>query len=102
MNAPIIATTQAEKLERLIITAQAARVAAAKRDLFASREGHALTLAAHDLFEVDGLFDLAGDVAREIEPEDGAMPCLRTARAASLRPTPLRGSASGIPIAGEI
>lgn len=61
---------QADKLESLITAAISARGVAARRDLFCSPDGLKLVRAAFDLFEVDGLFDLANDVAREIEPSE--------------------------------
>jgi hypothetical protein len=58
---------QAEKLESLIRAAHAGRDDAARELLFCSRAGFALVNAAFDLFECDGLYDLAADVARELD-----------------------------------
>jgi hypothetical protein len=57
---------QANKLQALISAATAGRAAAMQGRLFCSRPGLALVNAAFDLFECDGLYDFAGDVAREI------------------------------------
>jgi len=68
--------SQAHKLQTLISAATASRGAAMRGLLFCSRPGLALINAAFDLFECDGLYDLAGDVAREIasDCDDGPAP----------------------------
>jgi hypothetical protein len=58
---------QADKLQALIRAARDGRAAAERGLLFASRPGLALVNAAFDLFECDALYDLAGDVARELD-----------------------------------
>jgi len=61
-HTPITAQpSQLEKLDTLIAKLTAAREAAIKGELFASTAGYAAINAAHDLFEVDGLYDLAVD-----------------------------------------
>jgi hypothetical protein len=70
MNAPSRITTQAVKLDAMIAAAVSARREAERGNLFASHAGRALVNAAHDIFEVDGLYDLADDVAHVIG-EDG-------------------------------
>ena len=60
---------QAVKLDALLRAAAAGRSAAERGRLFCSRSGLALVNAAFDLFECDGLYDLAGDVAHELEPD---------------------------------
>lgn len=66
------------KLEALRAACDRALLVASKGELFASAEGIKLTNAAYDLFEVDGLYDLAGDVAFELHVDRE-----------TLRPTPL-------------
>ena len=60
---------QAHKLDLLIRAAGAGRDAARHGLLFASPPGLALVNAAFDLFECDALYDLAADVAHELEIE---------------------------------
>ena len=57
---------QLRKLYALMDAAADATPAARTGDLFASKQGKALLLAAHDLFEVDGLYHFAQDVEHEI------------------------------------
>jgi hypothetical protein len=61
--------SQANKLQELISAATASRPAAMGGLLFCSRPGLALVSAAFDLFECDGLYDIAHDVAREIDSD---------------------------------
>jgi hypothetical protein len=65
-----IAAKQAARLDALIVAAGAARPAAARGLLFASRAGHALVNAAFDLFECDELYSLRRDVEHELGLED--------------------------------
>jgi hypothetical protein len=65
-------TRQGLRLEALIAAAGAARSAAGCGSLFASHAGRALVNAAFDLFECDGLYDLAGDVEHELGVDDCA------------------------------
>lgn len=58
--------TQLEKLDALLRAAGIARKDAMKDNLFGSYSGLALVNAAFDLFECDGLYDLAGDVRHEL------------------------------------
>lgn len=58
--------SQADKLDALIAALEAARPEASAGKLFASHAGMRAINAAHDLFEVDALYDLAGDVGMEI------------------------------------
>lgn len=58
--------SQLEKLDTLIAKLTAAREAAIKGELFASTAGYAAVNAAHDLFEVDGLYDLAIDALTSV------------------------------------
>jgi hypothetical protein len=87
------AHSQLEKLEAMIAAAQSARHAAAHDMLFASRSGVALAEAIHDLIEVDGVFDLAGDIRREIgSNEEVEIPQLRPI---TLRPVRLNSQLWG-------
>jgi hypothetical protein len=61
-----IEAKQSARLEALIVAADASRPAAARGALFASQAGYALVNAAFDLFECDGLYDLARDVEHEL------------------------------------
>lgn len=62
LHTPITAQpSQLEKLDTLIAKLTAARGDAIKGELFASTAGYAAVNAAFDLFEVDGLYDLALD-----------------------------------------
>lgn len=67
LHTPITAQpTQLEKLDTLIAKLTAARGYAIKGELFASTAGYAAVNAAHDLFEVDGLYDLAIDALTSV------------------------------------
>ena len=65
---------QSGKLDDLIRAAGAGKLAAETGLLFASRAGLALVNAAFDLFECDGLYDLADGIRRDlgVEPEQPA------------------------------
>lgn len=66
-HTPITAQpSQLEKLDTLIAKLTAAREAAIKGEMFASTAGYAAVNAAHDLFEVDGLYDLAIDALTSV------------------------------------
>lgn len=65
---------QLAHLEALIVAAEKARTAAARGDLFVSIEGVRLVNAMHDLTEVDALYDLADDIAVQIdEPREAPL-----------------------------
>jgi hypothetical protein len=70
--AAAVVNPQLGRLDGLIRAANAARPAARRGLLFASRSGRALVNAAFDLFECDGLYRLGEDVdhelGREVEP----------------------------------
>lgn len=57
--------TQLEKLDALIDAATKARRAAGMNLMFCTLSGQRLTNAAYDLFQVDGLYDLVGEIAWE-------------------------------------
>ena len=65
---------QTARLADLIRTATAARPQAERGTLFCSRAGLALVNAAFELFESDGLYDLAWDVAREAGLDRDGLP----------------------------
>jgi hypothetical protein len=70
MNAPTnITTDQLTKLDSLITAAYAARDEARRGMLFASRAGLALTNAAFEIFECEGLYDIREDIAHELGVE---------------------------------
>lgn len=60
------AASQAQRVEALIRAAVACRDAARDGRVFCRRAGLALVNAAYDLFECDGLYDLADDVRRQL------------------------------------
>jgi hypothetical protein len=62
--------SQLDKLDALIAAAQRARIAAEHNLLFADRRGLALLNAIFDLVEVEGVYDLARDVEREVRCPD--------------------------------
>ena len=62
-------TDQRYKLEAAITALGRCRDAADRDELFGSREGIAAVNALHDLTDVDGLYDLAQDMALEFAPE---------------------------------
>ena len=68
-----VANPQASKLADLVHAATAGRAQAERGMLFCSRAGVALINAAFELFECDGLYDLACDVAREAGVDHDAM-----------------------------
>lgn len=57
------------QLERLIEKAIAAREAVRDGQMLCTVQGQALVNAAYDLFQVDGLYDLAEDIAADMAPE---------------------------------
>ena len=69
-----MAHPQFGKLTDLINAANAGSIQAARGTLFCSRAGLALVNAAFELFECDGLYDLACDVAREVGVERNGGP----------------------------
>jgi hypothetical protein len=65
---------QLAHLEAVIDAAEKARAAAQRGDLFVSIEGMRLVNAIHDLTEVDALYDLADDIAAQIdEPREAPL-----------------------------
>lgn len=65
---------QLAHLEAVIDAAEKARAAAQRGDLFVSIEGMRLVNAIHDLTEVDALYDLADDIAVQIdEPREAPL-----------------------------
>lgn len=65
---------QLSHLEALIAAAEKARTAAARGNQFVSIEGMRLVNAMHDLTEVDALYDLADDIAVQIdEPREAPL-----------------------------
>lgn len=83
------AASQIEKLEAVIAAAQSARHAAARNLLLASRAGVALLDAIHDLTEVDGVFDFAADVRREVCMDCDDWPTLPALRPITVQPVKL-------------
>lgn len=74
-----LANPQAAKLAALVRAAAAGEPQAERGYLFCSRAGLALVNAAFDLFECDGLYDLACDVAREAGVERDGLDRRRSA-----------------------
>jgi len=58
------------QLERLIEKAIAARAAVRDGQMLCTVQGQALVNAAYDLFQVDGLYDLAEDIAADMAPDE--------------------------------
>jgi hypothetical protein len=62
-----IVRKQTTRLDALTHAAAAARPAAERGELFASKAGQCLVNAAFDLFECDGLYALGQDVGHELD-----------------------------------